>query len=530
MTRPPRTTHRYSLRRVVDVATAALTVLLLGSIVVAALALQSLTSARAELIDELGPAQVASAQLLAATVDEQNRLRGYILLGTDDKLEDLLRERTRAEAREQVLSDLLVGRSDLLDQLDVAVGARTDWEQQHVAGTVAAVANDEAVTDAQIRASSAAFDEIRFALEDLDELVEERASSARAELVDAARRLTASLVVSALLLLVGVVGIWLGLRRMVLAPLAHTVDDARTISAGGLDHEPLLSGPSELVEVAEALDRVRVALVEQLREVESREADLARSNAELEQFAYVASHDLQEPLRKVASFCQMLQRRYEGQLDERADTYIGFAVDGAKRMQDLINDLLSFSRVGRTTERFETVDLDDVVDRAIGNLSNAIDDAAAVVERRGRLGTVEGDRSLLTALFQNLVGNAIKFRDVDRPEVIIGAVDLGDRVEVEVSDNGIGIPEEYRDRIFVIFQRLHGRAEYEGTGIGLALCRKIVEFHGGRIAAEPGADGGTTFRFTLMRRPDQVDAARPDDAEPIHQAAVTAAANQGPTE
>ena len=230
--------------------------------------------------------------------------------------------------------------------------------------------------------------------------------------------------------------------------------------------------------------------------------ELRRSNAELEQFAYVASHDLQEPLRKVASFCQMIERRYGDQLDDRGRQYIEFAVDGAKRMQALINDLLAFSRVGRESSVDEAVDLNEVARQALANLAALREETDAQVDV-GDLPHVSGDRAQLVRLFQNLVGNAIKFRRPDEPpRVVVDARRAGDEWEFRCADNGIGIEPRHADRIFLIFQRLHPRDEYTGTGIGLALCKKIVEYHGGRIWLGSG-DGspGTAFHWTLPVQP-----------------------------
>jgi light-regulated signal transduction histidine kinase (bacteriophytochrome) len=248
---------------------------------------------------------------------------------------------------------------------------------------------------------------------------------------------------------------------------------------------------------------VEVAALQAARdEVELRALELQRSNAELEQFAYVASHDPQEPLRKVASFCQMLELRYGEQLDDRAREYIAFAVDGAKRMQDLINDLLAFSRVGRIGTPHGEVPLRAVLDGVRRDLGAAIEETGARVEV-GDLPTVRGDPTLLAVVFRNLIANAIKFRGDEPPRVVVSADRDGDMWDFTVSDNGIGIEPEYAERIFVIFQRLHTRQAYEGTGIGLALCRKIVEHHGGRIwLAAPRNGAGATFRFTL---PSQID-------------------------
>jgi len=231
-------------------------------------------------------------------------------------------------------------------------------------------------------------------------------------------------------------------------------------------------------------------------ELAERMEELRRSNAELEQFAYVASHDLQEPLRMVSSFTQLLRRRYEGQLDETADEFIGYAVDGANRMQALINALLEYSRVGTRGRPLAPVDTAAVFQAALANLRNAVGESGAEVVA-GELPTVLGDEVQLMQLFQNLISNAIKFRGGEPPRVRVQARRQGREWVFSVRDNGIGIGEEYRERIFVIFQRLHGREEYSGTGIGLALCKKIVERHGGKIWVESELGRGSTFSFTL---------------------------------
>lgn len=226
--------------------------------------------------------------------------------------------------------------------------------------------------------------------------------------------------------------------------------------------------------------------------------DLARSNAELEQFAYVASHDLQEPLRTVASYAELFSNRFEGELDDKADKYIHYMVEGCSRMQTLINDLLEFSRVGTRGRQLTTVDSRAALDKALGNIESAIRDAKAKLEI-GDLPSVDADEAQLIQLFQNLVGNSIKYRHPDRPpEVVVSAQAQGEREWMfSIQDNGIGIDPKYEDRIFTIFQRLHTRQEYPGTGIGLAICRKIVERHGGRIWLDPSSASGAAFRFTL---------------------------------
>ncbi|MCU0545667.1 MAG: PAS domain S-box protein [Oscillatoriaceae cyanobacterium Prado104] len=224
--------------------------------------------------------------------------------------------------------------------------------------------------------------------------------------------------------------------------------------------------------------------------------DLQRSNEQLEQFAYVASHDLQEPLRAVTSYTQLLGQRYQHNLDDRADKYINYIVSGAARMQQLINDLLAYSRLGTRGKEFERTDCNDVLQQSLGNLQIAIAETQAVIVCE-RMPTVMADASQLVQLFQNLIGNAIKFCRQDIPTIHISVAQQDSAWLFSVRDNGIGIDPEYAERIFIIFQRLHSRREYDGTGIGLAICKRIVERHGGRIWVDSREGEGATFYFTI---------------------------------
>jgi light-regulated signal transduction histidine kinase (bacteriophytochrome) len=240
--------------------------------------------------------------------------------------------------------------------------------------------------------------------------------------------------------------------------------------------------------------RMEQALEEKARELE-------RSNQELEQFAYVASHDLQEPLRMISSYTQLLARRYAEKLDQDGHEFVKFAVDGAARMQALINDLLAYSRVGTKAKAFAPVDTGEVLGRVLKNLEIAIQESRAQI-KVDPLPAITGDGTQLTQLFQNLLGNAIKFSGEQPPAIQVSATrqpgDGPERWRFEVTDQGIGIEPQHFDRIFVIFQRLHSREEYPGTGIGLAVCKKIVERHGGQIWVESKPGLGTTFHFTLL--------------------------------
>jgi signal transduction histidine kinase len=232
------------------------------------------------------------------------------------------------------------------------------------------------------------------------------------------------------------------------------------------------------------------------QELADKVEELARSNAELEQFAYVASHDLQEPLRMVATYTELLAERYRGRLDDRADKYIHYAVDGAVRMQSLIRDLLTYSRAGRHQLALGSHDCNQIVAEAVANLQAAVHESGASLIYHA-LPTVVADRLQLVQVFQNLVSNAIKFRRPDPPQIAIEARKKERQWEFSVSDNGIGIAPEYHELIFVIFKRLHTHDEHPGTGLGLAICKKIVERHGGKIWVESEVGRGSTFKFTL---------------------------------
>ncbi|ULA58301.1 MAG: Putative Sensor histidine kinase with MCP region [Nitrospira sp.] len=244
------------------------------------------------------------------------------------------------------------------------------------------------------------------------------------------------------------------------------------------------------------LGRERSELIKTRQDLETSVAELGRSNADLQQFAYVASHDLQEPLRMVSSYTQLLARRYRGKLDADADEFIAYAVDGATRMQKLIQDLLAYSRVSTGSQPFESTPMGAVLSYAMDNLLSAIKDSQAVVTH-DRLPTVRGDAKQLAQVFQNLLSNAIKFHGEGPPRIHISARRKEDEWLFSVRDEGIGIDPQFAGRIFVIFQRLHTRAEYPGTGIGLAICKKIVERHGGRMWVESESGKGATFWFSI---------------------------------
>ncbi|MEI6815065.1 MAG: CHASE3 domain-containing protein [Bacteroidota bacterium] len=274
-----------------------------------------------------------------------------------------------------------------------------------------------------------------------------------------------------------------------LAWKAVPIDDVRYASARDITEQKM---------AAESIKKMNEELENR---VELRTAELKRSNEELQQFAYVASHDLQEPLRMVASYVQLLEKKYKGQLDEKADTYIGFAVDGASRMKALINDLLDFSRVDSKAKSMKPTDMNETIEEVTHNLKMAIKENKASVEVIGNLPTIIAESIQMVQLFQNIINNAIKFKGEKTPIIRISSEELKDKWLFTIRDNGIGIEKEYWDRIFIIFQRLNNREEYPGTGIGLSICRKIVERHEGKIWLESEMGKGTTFHFTIHKFP-----------------------------
>jgi light-regulated signal transduction histidine kinase (bacteriophytochrome) len=267
--------------------------------------------------------------------------------------------------------------------------------------------------------------------------------------------------------------------------------EIRYVSASGHVERDEQGKPVKFVGVCQD-----VTLTRQSQRLEQHARELVRSNAALEEFAHVASHDLQEPLRTVTSYVELLARRYRGKLDADAEDFIGYAIDGAKRMQTLIEDLLEYSRVGSRGRPFEAVVIGRVLEDVLDGLKVNLEEAGAEVHIDGEMPTVMADQGQLRQVFQNLIVNGIKFRGENRPEIRIGVEPLGDEWRISVSDNGIGIEPRFAERVFVIFQRLHGRESFPGTGIGLAVCKRIVERHGGRIWVESKPGVGSTFYFT----------------------------------
>jgi signal transduction histidine kinase len=500
-----RRVDRMSVGQLLAATIGLLLVLAVLGIGLALIASAQLDRDRSLLLSHVGPARRAALSLESALVNEETGVRGYVLTGQASFLEPY---RSGLEGEGSALGTLVANEdaagATVVAEVEMVRRRAQTWRVTYVAP---ALLHRRRLGSRSIQSDlmgKQLFDAVRASLARLQGALEARDAQTRAELERAASNLELLLVLAAVLILGGVLAAGYLLRRTITLPLARLGAEARRV-AGGEFVTPLriASGPREIASVGIEIEAMRERIVEELgivqdarAKVEGQAAELRRSNAELEQFAYVASHDLQEPLRKIASFCQALQSRYGGQLDDRADQYIDFAVDGAKRMQTLINDLLAFSRVGRGEVELEPVDLSEAVSAAESALAETIERSGARVIV-GELPVVEGNRAQLTSLFQNLIGNAVKFRGAEAPVVRIEAHRQDEKWLFSCTDNGIGIDAEYAERIFLIFQRLHSRDSYRGTGIGLALCRKIVEYHGGHIWLDTRHTGGACFRFTL---------------------------------
>jgi signal transduction histidine kinase len=489
-------------------------ILLIASLALAGAAIYRQSTIRDTVTERIVPAALLQPQLSGAIGQQDTAIRAYAASGDPAQLatyRQKIAEQARTSATMRRLLGGVPGAGRSLTDIAALDAAAATWRTKYadpLAATVRQGAKNSSPDFgeqpfAEIRSTNAALQKDQSALY----------GTFAARLQARATDVYWSLIIATLITLLSALGLaWL-IRRAVLRPLSALESSVGLVAQGDFAHPLDVQGSVEFVELASIVDGMRQRIMEEWRftsearrRLDEQATELRRSNAELEQFAYVASHDLQEPLRKVASFCQMLERKYSDKLDDRGRQYIDFAVDGAKRMQVLINDLLNFSRVGRLERREQTVDMRACLDRALYSLSQLREEIGAEVTA-DELPAVPGDQTQFTQLLQNLIGNALKFHGDEPPRVHIGVRRDGEMWEFSCSDNGIGIDAKYGDRIFLIFQRLHPQDVYTGTGIGLAMCKKIVEHHGGRIwldASEPAESAesepehsGTTIRWTL---------------------------------
>ncbi|MFY1588353.1 sensor histidine kinase [Micromonospora sp. WMMD734] len=514
----------WTLRRRVLALLAVVGVLLVGLAVAEAAVAAKNRAYTDTLLTRTGPLRVQGQELLNVLLDQETGVRGYAVSGNRADLapyEQGVRQERDVAA---TIADLGRDYPAIVDALRTAQQQAADWRRTVAEPVIATTGSSgtaagQALITAQARQQ---FDEIRTSVGDLQTaILAERERGAR-DIERTGNMLVMLLIVAAVVVVLAGTLMLLSLERMVIRPLTGLAQQVREVAAGDYQHHIAGSGPPEFRRLADDVDVMRQKIAKDLAEVraareniewvnsqlQKQAEELTRSNRDLEQFAYVASHDLQEPLRKVASFCQLLQRRYAGQLDERADQYIAFAVDGAQRMQRLINDLLAFSRIGRLTTGFVDVDLN----RVMADVASQTEPGRQYADAEltwGELPVIRGEEPLLTNLLVNLVSNSVKFRRPDvAPKVRVSARLVGDEWEITCADNGIGIEPEFADKIFVIFQRLHAKDAYPGTGIGLAIVKKIVEYHGGRVWVDTDQAEGTAIRFTLPARPEDVEAAK----------------------
>jgi signal transduction histidine kinase len=518
---------RWPLSRIVGVAVVALLLFSVAAVAAGGIALLDLHHDRARVLNTFDPAVLQAQQLDIAVLNQETGVRGYALSADPSFLSPY----ANGYAAEKAAIASLKGESGQLppatraDLTSVANQAHY-WRTHYAQPAIAEVRRTgKPVISPDITAGKADFDALRDKIAVLETTVETARNNAIAALNDASDVLNVVFVAIAIGLAVIVVVLALGLRATAIRPLHELAAQARQVADGDFGHEVSLRGPREVTNLAADVNTMRQRILQELSAtqaantvLQAHSAELQRSNSELEQFAYIASHDLQEPLRKVASFTQLLQRRYAGQLDARADQYIEFAVDGAKRMQALINDLLSYSRVGRSAREPALVSSDAALAQARANLAAPMEESGATIES-GHLPLVLGELPLLTAVFQNLLSNALKFRGAKPPRVVITVSRDEDFWLFSFTDNGIGIEPDYADRVFVIFQRLHERTAYPGTGIGLAMTRKIIEYFGGRIWLDTTHTDGARFLFTLpvppeTRSPEHLEIERPETERP----------------
>jgi signal transduction histidine kinase len=501
------------------------------------------------LLNQIGPLRTDTQQLETQMLNQETGIRGYAVESSQAALQPYTDGLTQQQALVNQLRGLAADRPKVRADLAAAESAIAEWQATVAQPVIEAVqAGDRAAALALIDPNSRGqFDTVRQSLDTMANDVTELRDSGVSDVQRTSHAIVWTLIASGIVVVVAGFILALLLRLMVRNPVARLAERVRQVAAGDYNQTVDVAGPPEVAGLGADVEEMRNRIVADLRvvqvandavesanaelgganarletanvqlgaaiaqlelanaQLESQAVDLQRSNQDLEQFAYVASHDLQEPLRKVASFCQLLQRRYAGQLDERADQYISFAVDGAHRMQRLINDLLKFSRIGRVTSDFAEVNLGAVVAAAAEANDDALARAGGAVEADD-LPTIWGDEGLLVGLFANLINNSIKFHRVDTPvRIRVTAVEHDDEWQITFRDNGIGIDPEYAAKVFVIFQRLHARDAYPGTGIGLAVAKRIVEYHGGRIWVDTSVDEGAAICFTVRTAPPAVE-------------------------
>jgi signal transduction histidine kinase len=512
---------RWPLSRITGVAVLILLLFSVAAMVAGGLALLSLSDNRERVVQTLDPAALQVEQLDNALLNQETGVRGYALSGQPSFLAPYT---SGAAAETAAIASLRQAAGQLPASVRADLTNVTEqahyWRIHYAEPAITEIrSSGRPVVSPDIIAGKEDFDALRARIATLESDISGARAHAVAALNDSATVLDAVFIAVAVGLAAIVVLLAFGLRAAAIRPLHRLAAEARRVADGDFEHEVSLSGPREVTNLAADVNTMRERILEELAAsrtantiLQAHTEELERSNSELEQFAYIASHDLQEPLRKVASFTQLLQRRYAGQLDARADQYIEFAVDGAKRMQALINDLLTYSRVGRSAREPALVSSDAALAQARNNLAATMEETGATIET-GHLPLVLAELTLLTAVFQNLLSNALKFSGGKPPRIVITTRRDETFWLFSFADNGMGIDPEYAERIFVIFQRLNERSAYPGTGIGLAMARKIIEYFGGRIWLDTTYTEGSRFLFTLPLAAETIDQAPEDEIQ-----------------
>lgn len=514
--------RRWSLRRRVAILAVVLSVAVALSWLAAALAFGSLHRTLRSQATLIQPARSAVEALERTLLAEDLAVRSYLILPRPAVLAPYRAGPAAVRTESALLGRLLVDEPGLASTVQRTVSLAATWRSAVAARAVAlrAAGGSTGEVNRLLAGAGPRFRAVLATFPHLDAAVSSADAQATGDVQSTTSTVELILFLACLVTIAAALTTIVLHRRWVTGPVTSLHDDISRVAGGDLGHRIGRRGPPELARVAGDAEAMRQRILAELaglqaaeEEIRRQAEELRRSNRDLEEFAYVASHDLQEPLRKVVGFCELLERRYGDQLDEQGRQYAALAADGARRMQALIRGVLALARIGRTEADLVPVDLSKTLQQALANLSVSVEASGATVQSDG-LPIVQADPTLMVALFQNLVANAITFRPPGAtPRVEIRAWPGDGRLELSCTDDGVGIEPAHGERVFEMFQRLHRGDGHAGTGIGLALCRRIVEHHGGRIWVDTSHHGGARIRWYL---PSELAAAavRPDDHPP----------------
>ena len=514
--------RRWSLRRRVGVLAVVLSGLVALTWLAAALAFGSLHRTLRSQATLIQPARSAVVVLERTLLTEDLAVRDYLIRPRPAALAAYRAGPATVRAESAALDRLLAGEPGLRSAVRTTVSLAASWRSAVAVRAVAlaATGHPAAQVDRQLAGAHPQFAAVLATFPRLDTALSSTDARATAAVQSTTSAVELVLFLACLVTIAAALTTIALHRRWVTRPVTALHDDLSRVAGGDLAHRIGRRGPPELARVADDAEAMRRRILAELASLQSAEEEirrqaeeLRRSNRDLEEFAYAASHDLQEPLRKVASFCELLERRDGDALDERGRQYAALAADGARRMQALIRGVLALARIGRAEVDLVPVDLSRSLDQALANLSVAVETSGAEIDRAG-LPVVQADPALMVALFQNLVANALAFRPAGvAPRIEIRAWSDEGRLELSCTDNGVGIDPAQGERVFDMFHRLDRADGHAGTGIGLALCRRIVECHGGRIWVDTSHHGGARIRWCLPSELAVAAVGRADDNE-----------------